>query len=117
MTHTVNGIGTHLSGERLLTDEEIKEWAEQIPYNPRRTLRDYRIATESFVVVFLPIIPLRTFVFHYTGQDQYVIDFFPTGKESVYWKHVKSSPGFYILPILIVLFTLYSIFSSFFGRA
>jgi hypothetical protein len=109
MTSTVNGIGTHLSGNRPLTEEELVKWSRHLPIRPYYTHPEFRIATESFVLVFVPIIPLRTYVFHYGDKklmsSQYIIDYYPAGKGNVYWEHVKNSWVFY-LPLLIIFLTL-----------
>jgi hypothetical protein len=113
MTGTVNGIGTHLSGVRDLTDEEIKKWAEKIPYIPNVRVQDYKIATESFVLLFLPIIPIKTYIFYYLDKglinSQYRIVYYPSGEETVYWEHVKKSPIFYISPAIILIIILWLI--------
>jgi len=110
MTSTVNGIGTHLSGERKLTDEEFNKWSENFPYNPNITKDDYRIATESFVILLIPIIPLKTFVYYYIKrgfQSHYRIIFHPAGEGKIYWEHVKKGWVFYIAPILIAILVFY----------
>lgn len=110
MTYTLNGIGTHLCGERNLKNDEKEKWAENLPYSPSRTIHDYKIATESFVILFLPLIPFKSFVFHHTSGDRYIIDFYPTGKESVYWEHVKKAPVFYAAPLIILILIVWSFF-------
>ena len=116
MTGTVNGIGTHLSGERNLTESEIKKWAHHLPYNRFVKVHDYKIATESFVILWLPLIPLKTEVYYVLNDGvmnkRYQVVFYPTGEESVYWDHVKNSPIFYILPIGVVILILWAIVSS-----
>lgn len=107
MTTTVNGIGTALCGQRRLTDEELKQWSKHFPYIPHVDMRNFQIATEAFVFIFIPIIPLKTFVFYYTESgfmnSKYRILYYPAGEDRVYWPHVKTSFSFYILPALIVL--------------
>lgn len=116
MTSTVNGIGTSLSGERGLTNEEFNEWSEHFPFIPGVIKNHYRIATESFVILF-PIIPLKTFVFYYTKsgfmQNQYRIIYYPAGEGKVYWKHVKKSWSFYIFPTLMAILMIYLLISHF----
>lgn len=116
MTSTINGVGTRLSAERNLTDEEIKKWSPHFPFNPHRDVHQYRIATESFVFLFIPLIPLKTFVFYYMNQgfmnSRYAIIYYPAGEGKVYWEHVKKSWQFYIAPVLITIIVIWSIISS-----
>lgn len=102
MTSTVNGIGTHLSGSRELSDEEFNQWSEQMPYIHGLTKENLRIATKSFVFFFLPVIPFETVVYYHLG-DKYLEVFYPAGKDGVYWKHVFNHPVFYVIPFLIIL--------------
>ena len=117
MTGTINGIGTHLSGERKLTDKEFKKWSKHFPYNPYVKKEDYRIATESFVIFFIPIIPLRTFVYYYLRKgimhSRYRIIYYPAGKGKVYWDHVGESWVFYIGPTILVFLMFYFLLSVF----
>ena len=113
MTGTVNGIGTHLSGERSLTSKEFNKWAEHFPYNPYIKPKDYKIATESVVIFFLPIIPLKTIVYYYTSkqgmESQYRIIYEPANG-GVYWEHVKTSVSYYITPVVIAAIVLLVMF-------
>ena len=102
MTHTVNGIGTHLSGSEELTEEEFNEWGEKLPYIHGLTKSQLRIATKSFVIIFLPIIPLETVVYYLLG-DKYIEVFYPAGKGKVYWKHVSNNFIFYLAPLLLLI--------------
>lgn len=113
MTGSVNGIGTGLCGDRPITDDELNKWSQHLPIQPYKPHPQFHIATEAFIVLFIPIIPLRTYVLFYEKQgamnSEYRICYFPGGKEKVYWAHVKESWSFYIAPILlaIILFWIY----------
>ncbi|TAL47887.1 hypothetical protein EPN87_01930 [archaeon] len=122
MTYTMNGIGTHLSGERKLTDEEYRKWAKDIPHVPGVTKDNLRIATESLVIGFLPVIPLKTFVYYYTQKSfwhgtKYLPLYYPAGKGKVYWEHVKKSIVFYLSPFLVpaIIIFLYLLSQGVFG--
>ncbi len=109
MTSTVNGIGTHLSGSRELTEEELNEWGEKLPYIHGLTRNQLKIATKSFVLLFLPVIPLETVIYYCLG-DKYIEAFYPAGKDKVYWKHVFNHPLFYVAPFLLLIIVILSIF-------
>jgi len=110
MTFTINGIGTRLCGARRIKKEEAEKWADNFPYSLNRTIYDYMVATEAFVFLFIPILPLRTYVYYYTetgAQNGYRIIYCPPhGKEAIYWNHVKSSLSFFIAPTLLLLLIL-----------
>lgn len=110
MTYTLNGIGTGIRGTRQLTDAEFKEWSEHFPYATHLTKQHYFIGTEAFVVLFVPIIPLKTFVFYYIDGKRYRIVYYPAGEGKVYWEHVKGSPSFYAGFILAILFVIFIVF-------
>jgi hypothetical protein len=114
MTSTVNGIGTHLSGQRQLTPQEVKKWGEKIPYIPGLKQSQLYIATKSFVLLFLPIIPLETVVYYYLSsgwnETTYRQVFYPAGEGSVYWEHVKNSWVFWLTPAIILLIILFNLF-------
>ncbi|KAB2942391.1 MAG: hypothetical protein MPEBLZ_04466 [Candidatus Methanoperedens nitroreducens] len=104
MTYNVNGIGTNLSGERKITVEELVRWSEYLPIKPYTRHPEFYIATESFVVLFLPIIPIETFVHYYPEEEsghKYIISYYPVGEGKIYWEHIKSSYVFYIVPAII----------------
>ena len=107
MTHTINGIGTRICGERPLTKEEIDKWSENFPFVPGQSLSNYYIGTESLVIIF-PILPLKTYIFCYTQKgftrSTYQIVYYPpSGKAEIYWPHVKSSASFYVFPVILIL--------------
>ncbi len=115
MTSTVNGIGTHLCGVRLLKKEEADSWAENFPYMPNRSIYDYYIGTEAFVFFFIPIMPLKTYVFYYIKSQEgawQVIYYPPSGKEDIYWEHVKTSLSFYIFPVILISWIIWAIISN-----
>ena len=105
MTYTLNGIGTRLVGERKLTKEEITKWKNRFPQCDA-DVSYFNIATECFVFFYVPIIPLKTIIYYYTQKNfkgsQYMIVCRPPGKW-VNWNHILKSPGFYILPIVILV--------------
>jgi len=108
MTFTLNGCGTNLSGSRYLNDEELSTWGSEIEDVYNISAEACKIATISNVFLWIPIIPLRTIVYydvpreHWYSDDKYVILFYPGKFKLVYWKHVKSSMSFYILPFIIM---------------
>ena len=79
MTHTINGIGTSLSGERAITQNELNAWWGNLPIKPYAAVPQFHIATESFVFFFIPIFPIKTFVYFYNG-DKYYTCFYPSGE-------------------------------------
>jgi len=114
MTSTVNGIGTHLSGERKITNDELLRWSEFLPIKPYTPHPQFYIATESFVFLFLPLFPIKTFVYFYVEkqafENKYIISYYPAGEGKIYWEHVKNSYVFYIVPaIVFALFINYLI--------
>ena len=106
MTSTINGIGTHLSGGRKITAEELVRWSEHLPIKPYVSHPEFYIATESFVLLFLPLFPIKTFVYYniensvWSG-DKYIICYHPSGENQIYWGHVKDSYVFYVMPAII----------------
>ncbi len=112
MTHTINGVGTHLCGVRRIKKEEADNWVDNFPFVPNRSIYDYLIGTESVVFLFIPILPLKTVVFYHpydSGAAYQVIYHPPKGKATVYWEHVKTSLSFYIVPLAILVYTIESI--------
>jgi len=108
MTYTFNGIGTAIYGERLLTKEEIDMWSANFPFLTGQSISNLIIGTESLTIFFVPILPYRTIVYYYTQKDYsrsefQIVYFPPSGKEQIYWPHVKNSYAFYIFPIVLVL--------------
>jgi hypothetical protein len=61
MTSTVNGIGTKLFGSRRLTQSEYIEHQDQLPYSYDDVI--YKIATEGFTFLWIPIIPTETIIY------------------------------------------------------
>lgn len=97
MTYSIiYGTGTRLCGKRKLKDKEIDMWLREIPPNPHVSVDDYYIATEVFSILWVPILPLETYVFYYTiggdilyqGPTEWVSVYYPNGKHGIYWKHV-----------------------------
>jgi|GEM_PF-2953029 len=111
MTFTLNGCGTRLCGTRPLNEKEIKQWEENFPFHPQIRLQDYRLTTESFCLLWVPIIPLHTYVIRYVSDENYQIIYSPFGEGKISWEHVKSSLSFWIAPVLIILFILFSLFA------
>lgn len=109
MTSTINGIGTHLSGGRELTEEEYKLWGEKLPFIPGLNKKYLRIATKSFVVLFLPLIPLETIIYYYTDNSHYREIFYPAGKDKVYWSFVFNSPLFYTAYFLLLILLIWAL--------
>lgn len=114
MPYSVNGIGTRICGERLLTKQEINLWGENFPFFPGRSLSEYYIGTEAVTIIF-PIFPLKTIVYCYTQkgftQSTYQIIYFPpNGVEGIYWPHVKTSLSFYILPLIVIFLMIWIMF-------
>jgi hypothetical protein len=117
MTYTLNGCGTRLCGGRALTKEEIDSWGEYFPFDHQTRMQDYRLVTESFCLLWIPIIPLKTYVVRFMSDDKYQIVYYPFGTDGgVSWGHVKKSPSFYVAPILIILYILYVLFSPLFPK-
>lgn len=113
MTNTVNGIGTYLSGERNITDEELIHWSENLPIKPYTPSPQFYMATKSFVILFLPLIPIKTFVYYYTGREsQYIICHYPAGEGKIYWKHVMETYSFYVFPAIVTLLLINSLIST-----
>lgn len=112
MTGTLNGVGTQLSGKRFLNEQEIKKWAEFLPYRPNVKLHDYKICTKAFVILFFPVIPLETFIYYDLPKNFYQICHFPVGEGKVYWEHVKNSPSFYIAPSIIIILLIIWVISA-----
>ena len=129
MTFTLNGVGTTLSGDRWLTIQELNELIqhedfkeviqvlkenEDLDIKEQEDLFRFKIATKSFSIFFLPIIPLETFIYYcpktkwYDG-DKYIPLFYTKGEGKVDWNHVKHSWSFYLFPILIFLIILFNI--------
>lgn len=110
MTTTVNGFGTCLAGKKYLTPDEVGELLTipefqkvigQLPIETDADLLNFAIATESLCAVWLPFIPLQTFIFYeprtkWYQSDGYIPLFYPAGEGKVDWSHVKSSWSFYI---------------------
>jgi hypothetical protein len=118
MPHTINGIGTAICGERKLTQEEFDRWIKYFTYVPNHTISEYRIGTES-VVILLPLLPLKTYVFCYTDKQgsskNYQIIYYPGGEGKIYWEHVKSSIIFYAFPVTMGIYVIwYLLFPGFF---
>jgi hypothetical protein len=97
MTSSIYGTGTRLCGKRKLKNEEIAKWLREIPLNPCVSIYDYYIATEVISILWVPIIPLETYVFYYSigeggfmdqGPTEWVKVYHPDSKSGIYWKHV-----------------------------
>jgi hypothetical protein len=105
MTFTLNGIGTGLRGTRQITPQEYGRWKRHLPENV--DLSCFYLTTKCFVILWLPLIPLQTFVLVYPKtkwheSEKYVPLFYPAGKGKVYWNHVKNMNGFYWTAAAIV---------------
>lgn len=111
MTHTINGIGTHLSGARAITQKELNAWWSSLPIKPYAAIPQFYIATESFVFFFIPIFPIKTFVHFYNG-DKYYTCFYPSGEGKIYWSHVKETYSFYIFPAIVTILFLNYLLSN-----
>jgi hypothetical protein len=131
MTSTFNGFGTRLCGKRNLTYEEYTEHRDHLPYDFNDVV--YKIATEAFVALFIPIVPLNTIIYvdvkeaydKNTKRRTEVLDnsslnmtdlqIWSTRKYQicstyhVNWNHVRHSLSFYIFPLLVLLFLLNSL--------
>lgn len=107
---TINGIGTHLSGERQLTREEFDEWKFNFPFIENAVFENYRIATESLVFLYIPIIPFKTLVYYNVSdgilEKEYIPLFKPNG-DKIYWKHVEDSFTFYLFPLIVACYLVY----------
>lgn len=107
MVYNLYGIGTNLSAEREITNEELVRWSEYLPIKPYTPTHKFYIATESFVFLFFPIFPIKTFVYYYIedawwkDEKKYIICYYPVGEGEIYWEHVKNSTVFYIIPAII----------------
>lgn len=121
MTFTINGIGTTLSGDRWLNGEEyntlmrqksfqrvVKNLIKNKDYNieTQDDLFRFRIATKSFSILFIPIIPLETFIYYcpkvkWHEDSKYVPLYYTHEKGKVDWQHVKGSWSFYIGPVIV----------------
>ncbi len=124
MTFTFNGIGTSLFGDRWINEiefysisknKDFKEIISSLPIETEEDLYRFRIATKSFCIFFIPIIPLETFIYYspkvkWYESEKYIPLFHTTGKKGVDWSHVKSSWSFYLLPIIILVIIGFSIF-------
>ena len=84
---------------------------KKVEYFKRYTHLNYKIATESFVFLFLPLFPLKTFVYADLNSGGYIPLFYPKGEGKVYWEHVKSSWSFYIAPAIVIILLIYYLFS------
>jgi hypothetical protein len=105
MTFTFNGIGTALRGTRRITDSEFRRWKR---YLPDIDAKYFYLTTESFVLFWVPVIPLQTFVLFYPERKwyqatRYVPCCFPAGEGRVDWQHVRRSPAFYIGPTILLI--------------
>ena len=121
---TFNGTGISLAGVRDLTKEEkedlIKYLPKKSPFQNKDDTYNPKIATRSVVMVFLPVTPLETIIFNYVNEDyipfpksrQYIIFHYPAGKGKILWSHVKSSPIFYVYPVLVILMVIILIISQ-----
>lgn len=114
----INGIGTKLSGIKYLS----REWSSNLDiYFPDvRSIYPiecrYIIGTTSFAVLFIPLIPIETAVYleipHksvFLNEYSYLKIYSPCGDNKICWEHVKSSIGFYIWPMLILICIAWSI--------
>jgi hypothetical protein len=130
MTFTINGIGTILSGDRWLSGEEYHTLAqhkdfqtviknltkdEDLKIETQDDLFRFRIATKSFAVLFIPLIPIETFIYYYPKvkwheNQKYIPLFYTKGKGKVDWDHVKKSWSFYIAPVLVLGIILHILF-------
>ena len=133
MTFTFNGIGTTLSGDRWLNGEEYLALARhkdfkkvtqglmntpELKIETKEDLFRFRIATKSFSVLFIPIIPLETFIYYYPKvkwyqNNKYIPLFYTRGNGKVDWKHVKKSWSFYVLPLVVFGIISWKLFSLF----
>ena len=120
MTYTLNGVGTRICGERLLTKEEIDAWSKNFPFLPGQSPSNFFIGTESLVFGF-PILPLKTYIYCYTKKGFFtrsayqIVYYPPSGKPEIYWPHVKSSLIFYVFPVLLIIIGI-SFFIPFFHK-
>ena len=117
MTFTFNGIGTRISGGRKLTPKEKRDWHKQLPNSPEFRNVDFLIGTESLVVFYLPVYPIRSYVYCYVESKWYQSEkyfelFNPAGK-GIYWPHVKKSWSFYVWPAILLFFSIVWFFSLF----
>lgn len=105
------GTGTRLCGKRKLKTKEIAMLLREAHLDPRISIYDYYIATEVFSILWVPIIPLETYIFYYliggtVGSEinRWKKVYYPNGKSGIYWKHVV----IYVLPQFIIgLFCLF----------
>jgi hypothetical protein len=115
MTFTLNGCGTHLIGARQLTSVEFDKWSIDLPVKPYKPHPQFYIGTETIVLLFLPVIPLKTFVYYHTDSNHYVPCFYPSGG-GVYWPHVKNRWEFYIIPGIFLIYFIIWLFSFIAGK-
>lgn len=118
--YTVNGIGTSHVGTRQLTETEYRLWSSHLPHHVRIKDKNeaylldkghYLITTESFVILGVPIIPLKTIVIFcpktgFLESEKYVEVFHPAGENNIYWKHILGIPHFYLGYFFIFLAAL-----------
>ena len=124
MTFSINGCGTRLCGARQVTSDEfdiimetenIEEIIQSLPIQKEEDVYRFGVATKAFCLLWIPLIPLETFVYYYprTGffeSEKYIplFDFNHTAR--VNWSHVKQSRSFYIAPIIFIIIIFYYIF-------
>lgn len=108
----LNGIGTNLSGEKYISEEWCLQLDTQLPQiRSNYPNSNYIIGTTSIVFLFIPLIPLETSIYlkikHksiFLNTYSYLKIYSPCGDNKVCWEHVKSSIGFYIWPMLILIY-------------
>jgi hypothetical protein len=105
--YSINGIGTTLYGRRYLSKKELRSIGVEVPEG----MHPY-IATKWFVFLFIPLIPLGSYVVFYDydaeNKDFLTYDkkYFHMIKINLNWNQVLKT---WIIPI-IVLFLLWLFF-------
>lgn len=123
MTFRINGFGTGLAGKRNITSEEFKQLKKNkyskaiLNHLVIKDSKNLKIATESFFIIFIPIIPIKSFVYYDPNPDAWVSRSYTpligTGGDGVIdWDHVFDTWTFFIAPAVIIFMLLSSIVSS-----
>jgi len=90
----------------MLLDEELINLFYEFELDINSEQPIFYIATKSFVVLFIPIIPYETVIYYKQDDNSYTELFYPVGKGKVLWEHVKQSYSFYIFPAIITALIL-----------
>lgn len=110
----INGIGTRLSGKRIIDRDELmySYLCNELNLDINSGLPDFFIATKSFVLFYIPVIPLETIIYYdieteWYQDNQYVECCYPAGKNKVLWSHVKSSYSFYLFITIMFIYCVW----------